>query len=268
MKLCSTILLLLLLMPSQKASAGKENFWIITNPEAPFVVLDEKRKLKGYVVDLVQGILKQAEVEQEILAAPWERVEREASTKANVLVFALARTPEREDNYHWITPITANVFGVYAKSSLNVDVSQMSQLTRIKSIAVLEGDVRQKILQQYNIPGIAPYFSWQNAFDALLDDKAEAMFFSDAGLSFFCQQTQKNCGLIKRLMMYQKTQSYLVLSKPGTDPELVDMFTSAASRFKASKDFKVMSQRWLKKYENEVPIPMHLEDGVLNLWEK
>ena len=268
MKILASLIFISLIIPTKQVSAHTDNFWILTNPEAPFVVQDEKRNLSGYVVDLVKGILEQAQIKQDILAAPWERVEREARTKANVLVFALARTPEREDQYHWITPITANVFAIYAKTSSNLDLTQFNQLSRLNHIAVLQGDVRQKILQENGIQGVAPYMSWQTAFDALLDDKAQAMFFSDAGLAFFCQQSQKSCQDIERVLMYQQTQSYLVLSKPGTDPHLVDKFTVAAAQYKASKDFKSMSQLWVNKYKKEVPIPMHLENGVLNLWEK
>lgn len=266
--LFTALLLLGLSILTRPVLADTRDFWILTNPEAPFVVQDEKRQLSGYVVDLVNGILEQAEVKQEILVAPWERVELEARTKANVLVFALARTPEREAHYHWITPITANVFAIYAKASANLKFNNIEQLSKLKHIAVLKGDVRQKILQEYQIPGVSPYESWQTAFDALLDGKAQAMFFSDAGLSFFCRQSKKSCSGIERVLMYQKTQSYLVLSKPGTDPDLVEKFTSAAAEYKASEEYKNMAKSWVARYKKEVPVPMHLNNGVLNLWEK
>ncbi len=268
MKFNSCILCCLFTLWSVGLSAEEQDFWVLTNPEAPFVVEDDKRQLSGYVVDLVRGVLKQAEVSQNILTAPWERVELEARTKSNVLVFALARTPEREDQYHWLTPITANIFAVYSKSSLGIQVAEMSQLAKLNSIAVLQGDVREKILNLYQIPGARPYKSWQKAFDSLLNGRAQALFFSDAGMAFFCENSGRQCGDIRRLMTYQRTQSYLVLSKPGTNPELVSKLTDAAKVFKASEEYNQMAKGWVEKYQQEVTIPMHLEDGVLNLWKK
>lgn len=268
MKLTNYFICCIVLLTSVSISAEEQDFWVLTNPEAPFVVEDDKRQLSGYVVDLVRGVLAQAEVSQNILTAPWERVELEARTKSNVLVFALARTPEREEHYHWVTPITANIFAIYAKNSLDVRVDSLTQLDQLNSIAVLQGDVREKILNQYQIRGAKPYMSWQKAFDSLLRGRSQALFFSDAGMAFFCENAGTGCNDISRLLTYQRTQSYLVLSKPGTNPELVSKLTEAAKQFKASDDFKHMAQTWVKKYKQEVTIPMHLEDGVLNLWNK
>lgn len=252
-------------LPSQ---AQEEDFWVLTNPEAPFVVQDDKRQLSGYVVDLVEGILKQANIQQQILAAPWERVEREARTKSNVLVFALARTPEREPHYHWVTPITANVFALYAKKNKVGKITNLKSLGGSSRVSVLDGDVRESILQEQKYPGIRAYPDWQAALDAVLNDQADTLFFSDAGVTYFCQLERNDCSGLERILIYQTTQSYLVLSKPGTRPDLVSTFLQAAKQYKQSEAFKQMSLAWLHKYQKEVPIPMHLEDGVLNLWQK
>lgn len=256
------------LIRTANSVAQEKDFWILTNPEPPFVVQDDKRQLSGYIVDLVQGILQQAEVEQDILAAPWERVEREARTKANVLVFALARTPERESHYHWLTPITANIFAVYTKQTNTLSIDSIADLNQFKRISVLRGDVRHKIMQQYKIQGAHPFDDWTDALAALLRDDTEALFFSDAGMAYFCSELGHHCSGLKRIFTYQKTESYLVLSKPGTDLELVNKFAAAAKQFKASDDYQQMSKVWVEKYRKEITIPMHLEDGVLNLWKK
>ena len=268
MGLRTTLLIALLTFVCHLHAHQSSDFWILTNPEAPFVVQDDKGKMHGYAVDLVHGVLAEAGIEQDILAAPWERVEKEARTKANVLVFALAKTPERDPNYHWITPITANVFSLFAKKSSNVKISSMSQLYRLKPISVLRDDVRHNILLQQNIANISAAASWQDALDLVLNDDAKAIFFSDAGIEFFCKKQINRCADLERVFIYQKTYSYLVLSKPGTDESLVEKLQIAAEKYKASAEFNNMANFWLARYAKEVTIPMHLEDGTLNLWKK
>lgn len=161
------------------------NAWVLTNPEAPFVVLDDKRQLSGYLIDVVNGILESAGIDQDILAAPWERVEREARTKSNVLAFALARTPERENAYHWVTPLTANVFSVFAIDVKTDQFKSMQELQSVGSIAVLEKDARHKILINANYPTIHAYPSWSEAIDGVNLGKSDAIFFPTQALGTF-----------------------------------------------------------------------------------
>ena len=101
---------------SYRVSAGhmsnEPDFWVLTALEPPFSLRNERGQLEGYLIELVQGILAEADIQQEILAGPWERLIQEAQDKPNVLVFPLARTPEREKEFHWVLPLTSNVYGV------------------------------------------------------------------------------------------------------------------------------------------------------------
>jgi polar amino acid transport system substrate-binding protein len=247
---------------------AEEDFWILTNPEPPFVELDEKSQLTGYPVDLVRGILQEAKIQQSILTAPWARVEKEARTKANVLVFALARTPEREQEYYWITPITANIFGLYAKKSNQIKMTRFEDIIGVGRVGVLRDDARHELLSSYIPNHISPFSDWQKTMSALLNNKVSAIFFSDAGVEIFCVRLKTDCKQIERIYTYQLTQSYLALSKTGTRPALAKNLTEAASRFKGTREYQQLSQKWINHYKNTLAIPMHLSDGVLNLWNK
>jgi polar amino acid transport system substrate-binding protein len=260
-------LLMLVCMFFNFSVFAEKDFWILTNPEPPFVELDDKSQLSGYPVDLVKGILQEANIQQSILTAPWTRVEKEARTKANVLVFALARTPEREKEYYWITPITANVFGLYAKKSKQIKINRLKDVSKFGRVGVLRDDARHELLANYVPSHISPFENWQQTMSALIDDKVSTIFFSDAGVEIFCVRLKTDCNQIERIYTYQLTQSYLALSKPGTRPELVEKLTEAASRFKNKQEYADLSAKWITHYKNTLVIPMHLSNGVLNLWK-
>ena len=67
--------------------------------------------------------------------------------------------------------------------------------------------------------------------------------------------------------MYRKIFSYLTLSKVGTDESLVNKIKQAATSFKSSEKYQQIMHFWVEKYKSQ-PIPMHIEKGVLNLWEQ
>lgn len=267
MKKYIVLLLLLHVQAGSIVFAQSSNVWVLTNPEPPFVVQDDKRHLSGYVVDVVKGILRQASIDQEILAAPWERVEKEARTKANVLVFALARTAEREPHYHWITPLTANVFALYALKSKQLVINDLSDFAQIASVSVLQNDARESLLERNGAKNIQATETWQQAVNKITNQEVDAIFFSDPGIQVYCANAVNNCGEIERVFMHQKIKSYLVMSKPGTDQDLVNNLFKAAQEYKSSDAFKTISNDWLAVYAQETQIPMHLDDGTLNLWK-
>lgn len=265
--LCMLVLLLSPKVGHALQAQESENFWILTNPEAPFVTINDRRQMDGYLVELIKGIVNLAGIDQEILAAPWERVELEARTKSNVLAFALARTPERENAYYWITPLTSNVFSVFSTLGEKDQFSTLSELIALPSIAVLENDARHKILINANYPAIHTYPSWGDAIEGLLSGKSAAIFFSDPGISYHCSLLGKDCKALKRVFMYQKIVSYLTMSKVESDETLVEALTQAAEEFKQSPQFNHLVAKWLNEYKSQ-PIPMHLEKGVMNLWHQ
>jgi polar amino acid transport system substrate-binding protein len=260
--------LILLLTLSTSVWAESEDFWVLTNLEPPFSQADPRGKLSGYAIELVENILNTAGVEQTILAAPWERVLKEGREKANVLVFAVARTPEREQDFHWITAITANVYGIYALKSKHQKLHQLTQLASFGEVAVLENDFRQNILEKYNYIKVAPQNDWSSAIQALLNNKVAGVFFSDGGIEYFCSQNHWDCNDIDRVFTYQTVTTYLVMSKVDTQPSLVDKLTTAANTYKQSSDFQRLTQTWLTRYHNSGEISMHEANGVINLWSK
>ncbi|MEP4891381.1 MAG: transporter substrate-binding domain-containing protein [Aliiglaciecola sp.] len=263
----SILIILFSLNSGALFAQSSKDFWVLAYPEPPFIEQTEKGQLTGLLVDEVKGILATAGIRQQILLAPWKRLEQEAKVKANVLAFALTRTSEREDSYHWITPLTANVYSVYSPHKQLKPLNSLEQLSEFDSIAVLENDVRHKILQAQNAKNVHVYSNWSDAIDSVVNKQSSAIFFSDAGMQYFCREQGKDCNQFERVFMYERTVTYLTLSKVGTNTELVNRLKSAANRYKHSDAFKLISKNWLKQYQN-LPIPMHMEDGVLNLWNK
>ncbi|WP_051275585.1 substrate-binding periplasmic protein [Aestuariibacter salexigens] len=241
-------------------------YWVLTNLEPPFSQLDERGRPTGYTVELVEGILNYAGVDQMVLAAPWERILKEARVKPNVFVFALARTPERESQYHWITPITANVYGIYGRAAEN-KFRVLSDVSEFGSVAVLKGDFREAILRAADID-VKTYPTWLDAVDALVEKQVDGLFFSDFGLVLFCRRLQKACSDLKRLYTYELVTTYLVMSKLDSSGSEVKHFQDAAKAFKATSDYQSIVDKWLTIYQQDQVGPMHEANGVVNLWSK
>ena len=258
-------LALWLILGSHHVWAESPDLWVLTSLEPPFSQHNERGQLEGVIIDVVKGVLQEANIDQQILTAPWERVFKEASSKSNVMLFALARTPEREAQFHWITPLTSVIVGVFSLQPAPTTLTQLNQLNLNKSIGVLDGDYRQQLLVEAGASNIVVLNNWTEGTDMLLNQDIENLFLSSIGIQLTCQQLQKDCKHIKRILSYQQITSYLALSK-DTDSATIDKLSQAAQRYKQSDAFLHTVHQWISDYEREHGLLMHLQQGVINLW--
>ncbi len=254
---------------SYRVSAGhmsnEPDFWVLTALEPPFSLRNERGQLEGYLIELVQGILAEADIQQEILAGPWERLIQEAQDKPNVLVFPLARTPEREKEFHWVLPLTSNVYGVLGVPVDDTPIRSFADVNAVVPIGVLGSDFRHKVLLAENVNEVMPYDDYDTAVSDLRAGKLGSMFFSDAGLRYFCFKQSADCSHIKLLYQYDTLTSYIALSK-NSDAKHIAIFNTAAQRFLKSDKFSQIQQSWLLKLQEQGPFKLHIKNGVLNLW--
>ena len=248
-----------------QANSAEEDVWVITYLEPPFIMKD-RGNVTGYAAEVVREILQGAGIDSRILSTRWERLEKEARTKANVIAFALARTQEREEHYHWITPLTANMFGVYAHGDKARTVSALEELAQYESVIVLKGDAREKILRAAGLKNVFAFDYWPDGVEYFMQNPNTVIFFSDAGMRIYCKAVSSDCDNTKRIYGHDVRASYLAVSKPGTSMQLVENLKQSSKAFKSSPEFQVLAETWLNTYRETTDLPMHLDNGVVNLW--
>lgn len=245
--------------------AESSDLWVLTSLEPPFSHQNERGQLDGVIIDVVRGVLHEANIDQQILTAPWERVFKEASSKSNVMVFALSRTPEREALFHWITPLTSVIVGVFSLQPAQSALTQINQLSLNETFGVLDGDYRQNLLLQAGASNIVVLKNWTQGTEMLLNRDIDNLFLSSIGIQLTCQRLQRDCSHIKRILSYQQITSFVALSKQ-TDSATVDAVSQAAERYKKSDAFLHTAHKWIRRYEQDEGLFIHLQQGVINLW--
>lgn len=94
-----SLTLLLTVLPLQAAS-----FRVVTEEWAPFNYQDHGRP-RGFSVELLQAALQLVGEQPVIEFMPWNRAYLTAQKQPDVLIFTMARTPEREALFQWVAPI-------------------------------------------------------------------------------------------------------------------------------------------------------------------
>lgn len=128
---CLSALLLGLLLNNSAVAA--QPLRVVLEISPPHQTLD-KGKVGGLTTAVVEAMLQQAGLSPSFEVYPWARAFRIAATTPDVLIYNMARTPEREAQFEWIGVVTRYKFGLL-KLSLREDI-QISQLADIKHYVV------------------------------------------------------------------------------------------------------------------------------------
>ncbi len=74
----------------------------------PFQVFNDAGQFSGRAVDMMEVILKEANMEEsEIDVMPWARAYKTATKEKNVAIFSIAYSEKRKNLFHWIGPLYA-----------------------------------------------------------------------------------------------------------------------------------------------------------------
>ncbi len=103
--------------------------------------------LKGITVDILSEIFKRtksSKSKSDIKIVPWARGYNELKTNPNAVLFATAKTSEREPQFKWVGPITGlNIIVIVKKGSPPItETVQLKKLT----IASVRDDVGEQLL--------------------------------------------------------------------------------------------------------------------------
>jgi polar amino acid transport system substrate-binding protein len=188
-------------------------------------------QVDGVSTKIVEATLKQAGLESRIEVYPWARAFYIATSTPNVLIYNMARTPEREDEFHWIGPVANYRLGL-------VRLTERTDLTpnHIKDlgsavIAVQRGDFSTVFLQQQGMKiGKELQLSADilESWRLLLKGKVDYVVDDEAALALMEKQLSQPEGITRFVLAIPQLEqnTYLAASK-ASDPELVKKLQQA-----------------------------------------
>ncbi|MGU5657747.1 substrate-binding periplasmic protein [Aeromonas veronii] len=142
-------LLLLLWATFAQADPGKLEYLSEISP--PFNFSDQQGMPTGLSVDLMQLIWKARGVSpQPIRILPWARGYNLLQQKPNVVLFATARTPQREALFKWACPIDHSEFVLLGRKADNITLGSVAEISRYK-VGVVRSTVSKQLLLERGI---------------------------------------------------------------------------------------------------------------------
>jgi polar amino acid transport system substrate-binding protein len=235
---------------------------LLTSSVPFFSMLGEPGKLAGYSIDLNKAILKNAGYDVTVEKLPWARVLKQSENHEYSAISAIVRTPEREDLFFWITPISINPIAIYTLNTPSTMVDSLESASQLGRIGVLRGDYRHQILDNEFTNEIMAFNQWAVAIRSLLKGRTKSLFFSDMGLTLTCIDANLDCSPIKRAFVYDEAISYLAVRRKDKLQPVYQALKKSAEEFKASPDFVALTALYLNSNHPAAKF-LEVSDGII-----
>lgn len=134
------------------AEGGENSLILLTEHNPPAAYLDEATgQISGQAVEVVEGLMKSAGISYSLLMLPWNRAYRRARSEQNVCVFPANKTPEREAQFEWISPILLGGWAIFKRPDSVITIAEFADLRRYSLVGKMDStatDILEKELGQ------------------------------------------------------------------------------------------------------------------------
>jgi polar amino acid transport system substrate-binding protein len=264
-KLLSSVLIIVLAM-NLPAYAKELRIWTLSEPPGNFV--GENGELTGLTVDYVHEIQKRIGNTDDIDLLPWKRIYRTALREPDIVFFSVARTPEREDKFHWITLVMRKPWALYGKKGSKLQIMNLEDAKKVKAIGVMRGDVRADWLRQQGFTNLDEVAVHEQNVEKLMRGKVDLVFYSPQGMAHVCRESEIDFHEFEPVLFPHASLSHIAMSKNGTRMETVKLWQETAQQIKNDGTFARLAENWAKYTREKNGVEAEVKDGALNFWKE
>lgn len=192
-------------------------------------------KVAGPATDIVEATMKRAQLnDYKIALYPWARAYDLALQEPNVLIFLIARTQAREDQFKWAGEFMLIEYHLYKlRGRDDVNVRNL-QDAKAYSVGVMRDDVRQQYLQSRGFEKLVVSARNADSLRMLLDRKVQLLPLPDSDVLRFCKEANVDPAALEKVLTLSEmtTGIYMAYSRQTPD-EVVQRTREAFEQVKA-----------------------------------
>ncbi len=207
------ITLLLLLVPRTILSA---ELMILTENLPPLNFIKDG-VLMGPAVDIVKEIQHRVSSREQIQVYPWARAYKLALEEENIVIFGMARTEVRNENFYWIGPIAQKRDILAAKTKSGLKINSIEDAKKVDHIGTLRGDAKEIYLQRHGFTNIVSTHDDQNNVNKLLLGRIDLWATKIPGLKTICILAGADYHEIVEVYDLRKSEIYIAISKKTSE---------------------------------------------------
>ena len=213
---------LLLGLAALAPMAGRAQAVHAVTETSAYVAMDGP-KVAGPATEVVERTLRDAGIgDFKVGVYPWARAYDMALTEPNVLIYLIARTPEREKQFQWVGELLQVRYFLYKLKQRAEVAAPTLDAARGYVIGVMRDDTRHQYLKKQGFSRLVVSARAGENFLQLVNRQVDLVPLSEAGAASQCAAAAFDCANLEKLLPLEEANSGLYMAySHNTAPALV-----------------------------------------------
>ena len=239
MKTTSTLWPFLVLLALLSGTAPAQEMRVLTEVSPPYNYIQDDR-ITGSSTEIVREILRRHQEPDNIQVLPWARGYKLLQTRPHVALFSTTRTPEREDQFHWIGPLFKVHFGFYARRDSGLQLDSLEDAKQVGAIATYKDDVKEQLLIRMGFTNLDSSKSPANNLKKLINGRVDLWLFDNVGMTDLARQQNIDPAALEINGVRRHFESRLVAD---SETQAVAIVRDITVRFNAAAEREKLEER-------------------------
>jgi len=216
------------------ASAAQAQTIRAVTETTPYTFLKGDR-VEGPATEVVEKTLQTAGLtDYQVKLYPWARAYDMALKEPGVLIYLIARTAAREQQFKWAGEIMKIQYHLYRlRDRSDISVKTLADAKNY-TIGVMRDDVRQQYLQSRGFQRLAVSAQWIDNFNKLIKRQVDLVPLTQDDASSLCAEAHFDCAGLERVLTLDEASTGLYMAySASTADSTVQKTRSAFDKLKA-----------------------------------
>ncbi|TPH19308.1 substrate-binding periplasmic protein [Litorilituus lipolyticus] len=156
-------------------------------------------EMAGPAANLVEKVLNESGFNFDTRVLPWARAYKEAKQVPNTLIYSMVRTPEREDNFHWIGIISKPQYYLFALKSKDIPLAKPLIEYHQYRVGTVLNSANHLALKNQGFDSLVPVATAKQVFMLLTKKRVELITANLTAFDEICQHNSKQCDDIEAI---------------------------------------------------------------------
>jgi len=191
-------------------------------------VYQKEGELDGSVYQIVKAVFERAQIPFTFDILPWARAYSSGIKNKNYLVACLGRTPEREENFHWIGPVSLGINVYFYKLKSNpLQVANIEEAKK-QSIGLVRNSYSQEYINRnkFSEDNLSYVVHSKQLLKMLTFGRYELTLLEEDGLSLLAGQVNLPAEHFEKALFAFSVVDHLAFSK-NTSQEIISRVKNA-----------------------------------------
>lgn len=224
----------------------------VVTEELPPYNMTVDGKLTGMGTEVVQAVLDEVGQQANIQMMPWARAYDIALNSENVLIYSIARTPQREALFKWVGVIAPTRWYLFSLPGTEFKLDSLDDARQYQIATVKEDVGEQYLIDKGFIVGrnLQSSNKYEHNYEKLKAGRVDLWISNELNAHYLVRQASGNPNetAVPQLNLDDLggADGLCMAFSRNTPDELVERFRQALARIRADGRYDAIAAKWLK----------------------